>query len=978
MDDALKYLEAVLPPTGLRAVAFYDASADRFKHRFCRTNEEVIKQVEALEQAGVQSWIALATYANRRDGRKAENTLELRTLFLDIDYKTCESPEAGDADLQRLADKIGEPTFTVSSGGGIHAYWQLTHPISTNDWLPLALAFKATWLELGIHGDAKVSADAARVLRLPGTYNRKADYGEPRLVRVRTWSGVQYEPDEIAKKFTAPRPRVIPLRVDDIPQGLRVDNADLAGGLAYDEEAELKPILLKCRQMQWVWNNKAHLPEPIWYGVLGLLGYVKDGRKWAHWLSKHDSRYDEAKTDAKFDQAQAKFGGPTTCAYFREYNPKGCEGCPFNITSPIQLGREEVKSVEPDFTVKALTVDADGRVVDVEKPYQPVVPVPDGFKYDGKYTYRVVRDEETGLPRDEMIFAGFICLERIIVSQVGGAKVRGVRQIDSNGASQIYVHALGQDPARISVPASALRDKRDFSKKLGGAIPMDPKNIGHLLALMNKYEAAISAASKWSVAAAQMGWQEDGTFLIGSTLYKPEGDPQVDAPINSSLQGLAHSYMPAGDLDTWKRATQIYNYPKAEPYQFALCYGAAGLFLPHTREAGVLLSLYSQGSAKGKSTAGRAALSWWGDPQATKCQTTDTVNNIFRKASQRKNMPLLIDEITARTPAQVEEIVYDLCQGREKGRMTASLEVREPLPPWALPVISTGNASIRGKLVSNRGDAQGTLARLLEIPVDLSYAKNLDNSVDRRRLISSGFDDNYGHAGPELVLAYMRNRASCERVLDSISRKLDEALGHEPTYRFWIASCAAALTVCAVANDAGLLSYDFQRLLAWTIRMLRAQKVEAAAAIAGPDDIIGQFLEINANRMVQVRNVPSPMGVRETVYADSVRGSTLVGRVDIPRGVMHVSRTAFVEFCMARGFDASAFEHNAQEQDPGSGQTLLVAGAPTKRVSLGAGAPSLPSTRNWCLQFNLNHPALREYAEGAGATLAPAAHLRVV
>lgn len=978
MDDALKYLEAVLPPSGLRVVAYHPPKWDHgFKHLFCETNEEVIRRVQSLEDAEIQSWIAMATYADAEGGREAENTVELRTLFLDIDYKDCSSPEEGDADLQRLADKIGAPTLTVSSGGGIHAYWQLARPLSTNDWLPLAMAFKATWLELGVHGDPKVSADAARVLRLPGTYNRKANYDEPRLVQVRTWGGAQYEPEEIAKTFTVARPKVIPVRVENIPAALQASNDDLAGGMSYGEEAEFPPILRQCRQMQWMWNHKADLPEPIWYGTLGLLAYVKDGRKWAHHISKFDPRYDEAKTDAKFDQAQAKFGGPTTCAYFKEYNPKGCEGCPFNITSPIVLGREEVKSVEPDITEEVLIVNHEGALAREERKYEPPVPTPEGFKYDGRYTYRTVRDEETGLARDEMIFAGFICLEKVIVSQVGGAKVRGVRHIDSNGMSQIYIHALGQDPVRINVPASALRDKRDFSKKLGGGVPVDPKNIGHLLALMNQYEAAISAASKWSVAAPQMGWQEDGTFLVGTTLYKPEGPPQDDTPVNARMSGI-QNYTPAGSLDTWKRATAIYNYPGAEPYQFALCYGAAGLFLPHTREAGVLLSLYSQGSAKGKSTVGRAALSWWSNPKATFYKTTDTVNAIFQGASFRKNLPLLIDEITDRPPAQVEEIVYDLCQGREKARMTQQLEVRDPLPPWALPALSTSNTSVRSKLVSNRGDAQGTLARLLEIPVDLSYAKGMDSGVDQRRLINSGFDDNYGWAGPQLAVEYMRNRERCEKNLDDISRFLDAALDNDPTYRFWIASCAATLAVCAVANRLGLLQYDFSRLASWTVSMLRAQKVEAAAAIAAPSDILSQFLEVNANRMVHVRSVSSPSGQTDVVYADNVRGSTLVGRVDIPHGVMYISRTAFAEFCMARGFDSPAFEHNALEPDAGSGETLLVVGAPTKRISLGAGAPNLPSTRSWCLQFNLAHPALREYAQGAGVTLPPVAHLRVV
>lgn len=978
MDDALKYLEAVLPPTGLRVVAYHPPKwKSGFKHIFCETNEEVIRQAQALEDAGIQSWIATATYADKKAGRKASNVAELRSLFLDLDYKQYESEGTGNADLQRLADVIGKPTLVVSSGGGIHAYWQLSRAMPVDEWRSLALAFQTTWQGLGVKADP-VSADAARVLRMPGTFNRKEGYNPPRPVLIKSWGGGSYDPDGIAKAFTAPRPTVrptvIPLHVENIPPELQTSNDDLMGG----DPAFFKPMVMKCRQMQWIFNHRKALPEPLWYAALGLVGYLEDGRAAAHVLSKGDPRYNQEDTDRKLNQALANTSGPSTCARFKELNPKGCEGCPYNITSPIMLGREEVESVEPQLTVEAMALAPTGEVVTVEQQYKPPVPMPAGFKYDGQYTYRVVRDEETGLPRDEMIFAGFLCLERIAVSQVGGGKIQGVRHINSDGTRQIYIHALGQEPVRTTIPSSALRDKRDFSKRLGGAVPMDPKNIAHLLTLMNQYEAALSATSPWAVAAPQMGWQEDGSFIVGTTKFGSDGAVTPDVPVNDEMRSVAQSYAPKGELETWKRAAAIYDHDGAEPYQFALCYGAAGVFLPRTREAGVLLSLYSQASAKGKSTVGRAAVSWWADPWATGFKTTDTVNRIFRTASFNKNLPLLIDELTSRKPEQVEEIVYDLCQGREKARMSSTLAIRAPLPPWALPAISTSNTSIRNKLVANRGDAQGTLARVIEIPMDLAYAKGLDNSYEQRRLIASGFDDNYGWAGPTLVLYVMRNREACDRALDGFCDLLDKALGRDPTYRFWIASCAATLTVCAIANNIGLITYDLGRLIRWTVRMLRTQKTESAAAVATPSDILAQFLEVNTNRMVRVYNRNGPTGAVRVVDGDAVRGSVVVGRLDLPEGVMYLSCKAFSEFCASHGYDSSAFERNALIPEPTTGATLLTADEPFRRVSVGSGTPYVTSGKLKCLRFNLAHPDLRDYAVGAGAVLPPETRLRVV
>ena len=65
------------------------------------------------------------------------------------------------------------PTHIVDSGGGIHAYWRLTHPMNVRD------EEQAMWVREVVHGLAiELGADPTvhdlpRVLRLPGTFNSK-------------------------------------------------------------------------------------------------------------------------------------------------------------------------------------------------------------------------------------------------------------------------------------------------------------------------------------------------------------------------------------------------------------------------------------------------------------------------------------------------------------------------------------------------------------------------------------------------------------------------------------------------------------------------------------------------------------------------------------------------------------------------------------------------------------------------------------
>ncbi len=62
----------------------------------------------------------------------------------------------------------------VHSGHGVHLYWPLIKPLPAVEWKPLAEKMKRLFAMHGLRADPAVTADAAGVLRVPGTTNRKA------------------------------------------------------------------------------------------------------------------------------------------------------------------------------------------------------------------------------------------------------------------------------------------------------------------------------------------------------------------------------------------------------------------------------------------------------------------------------------------------------------------------------------------------------------------------------------------------------------------------------------------------------------------------------------------------------------------------------------------------------------------------------------------------------------------------------------
>jgi DNA primase len=112
---------------------------------------------------------------NASEGRIAKNAKWFKAFWLDLDCgenKPYETQSIALDALKQFVTDTGLPRPTiVNSGRGVHVYWVLTAPIFYNDWKPTAEAFKKFCAAYHLHADPSVTADAARILRVPETLN---------------------------------------------------------------------------------------------------------------------------------------------------------------------------------------------------------------------------------------------------------------------------------------------------------------------------------------------------------------------------------------------------------------------------------------------------------------------------------------------------------------------------------------------------------------------------------------------------------------------------------------------------------------------------------------------------------------------------------------------------------------------------------------------------------------------------------------
>ena len=157
-----EFLELILPQQGYYCFT-----------REYTNNSYFASRVAALEYSPQgNSFFCPFSFENPK--RAQAYAMQTRAFWIDIDCgegKPYATQQDALVAFHNAAMPI--PTVVVNSGNGIHIYWVMDDSIPFGDWQPLAMKLKARCQEVGLAIDAAVTADAARIMRLPGSENTK-------------------------------------------------------------------------------------------------------------------------------------------------------------------------------------------------------------------------------------------------------------------------------------------------------------------------------------------------------------------------------------------------------------------------------------------------------------------------------------------------------------------------------------------------------------------------------------------------------------------------------------------------------------------------------------------------------------------------------------------------------------------------------------------------------------------------------------
>lgn len=901
---SLSFYTAVLPPEGPYCV--WGNAKSKIAQTFHNTIEEVIARGFELADQQFNAFFALASFRDS-SSREADNVKGLRSFFIDLDCgpkKPYADQTEGALALRRFTDEMGFPQpYIVNSGRGLHVYWPIQEVLSVADWGPLARSFKTLVLSK-LKVDPAVSADAARVLRMPDTKHLKGNPLPVQLVQ----EGVITPLAEFRKLIPAVQVDLSAAKaygVDAMTRSLAT------GDYPPSEFARLVRRSLKgagCAQITHAVQNAASLDEPLWRAALSIAWLCTDAETAIHTLSRSHPEYTPENTVAKAQLTK----GPMTCEWYRNNYPDHCAGCQQQVTSPISLGRkiEATQAVDGAYVVEQqLDPDTEtgNKAVQVHIPEYPF-PYFRGL-HGGVY---LKTKDEKGEPSEVLIYR----YDLYLTSRYFDSSESGDGEGEVVG---INLHMPHDGIRRFTAPVTAVLTREKMRDLLlrNGVVAIN-KELDSIMAYLASSIRNLQKKFAADKTRSQMGWTpDDSGFVVGELEYTAN-DIRL-APSASGTKLVAPMLTAKGDIGKWTEMVNFYNRPGMEAHALTLFFGFGApllRMLGGMEVRGATINLMSNKSGTGKTTAQMIVNSIFGHPSKLLMKKSDTTMSKMQWLGMLNTIAVTMDEVTNMSDEEVSELVYDVPQGRGKHRMESQTnKLRANVVSWMTFVITSSNSSLYDKLGRLKSTSDGEMRRLIELRIKRPVAITKLESDS----VFGALSDNYGLAGPVYMQYVMQNRDVVTGLLNKIKLRIDGDLNLDQSDRFYSVVMACAFAGASIAKKLKLFDIDIPRVYGYALETLGSIRTEVIQPAANTElaaqEALMLYINENMNCTLIINSatpgvtfapIQSPRGPLRLRYepdtqelwipANALRDCFVNRQIDFRQGIEELTRSKVLKY----------------------------------------------------------------------------------
>ena len=859
-------LSAVRPPGGWFVVVGLRNGLKDIKQVFVATREEVDTQAAAWVAQKRNVFFGLAKY-NTDTNRTKDNVKTLKAFWLDIDCgkdKAKEDPvtgrpkgyidqTAGLRALREFCTLIGLPKpIIVNSGRGLHIYWALETEISRAEWEPVGLRLRDLCKLHNFYVDPAIF-EVARILRIPGTLNFKADPPTPVVVM------------SAAGPVTFEKFRDL-LGVDAIPEApprVKRELSALGKSMLGNVESSFKKIMLRsakgtgCQQLLSCFRDRATLDEPRWFDALSIAKFCSDRDTAIHKLSEGHPDYDYAVVEKKVQGIK----GPHSCVEFEAKNPGGCEGCPHwgKITNPLALGKDITRATKADNTVEVAVETVTGEI-EVETHEIPEYPFPFFRGKTGGVYMRAEEDEEE--PK-------LVCVHDLYVLKLMHDPIEKFVAV-------LRVHLPKDGVIEFVIPNTSITDRGELRKALSavGVLGGEAKFslLGtYIMASINE----LQQRQKAELMRLQFGWADKDTkFIAGNREISRDG--VYHSPPSSVTRTMTHLFEPKGTLDKWKEVFKLYGRPGLEVQAFAALSAFGSPLLKFTGQKGAIINLIHGKSGTGKTTVLRMANSVFGYPEGLLGTPDDTKVGRIIKVGILNNIVNTIDELTNITGEEISQLLYAYSQGRGKDKAKNNAnELRENNVTWRTITLSSGNASLSQKLTVLKNSPEGELMRLMEFKI-VPPSSAIVSVEEGKDLFDHALNENYGHAGDVYMRWVLSNLDEVIATVLRVQKAVDVELNLTQRERNFSAMVASNIVGGLIAKKIGLIDWDINRIRNVISPLIRQMGRDSVAPAADASGVLGDYMYRHNHNILVVDEGVDKRSNMQKLPAQEPRGALLI------------------------------------------------------------------------------------------------------
>jgi len=934
MISRSEFLSLVLPPLEGEetycTVGIKDKDDDKeVRQRFVKDIDGICKHADEFVSGTYNGFFAMAKYGPE-ERRTAKNAVALKSFYIDLDCgpgKPFADLNEGMLALRSFCKLTGLPRPTiVKSGTGAHLYWVCKESLPREKWLPHAERLKELCIQHKFDVDPVVTGEAARILRIPGTYHVK-DPTNPILVEVLhvapelDYSQVQalLEPsfDVLAALYKQEHKRPLdPLTLQ----------------LMGNKEATFKNLLVAsvegkgCAQIAHIYNERATLSYDMWRGGLSIAQKCVDRDKAIHAISKGHPEYSAEQTEKVANGTN----GPYTCERFRILNPTGCEGCPHKIVTPIALAERVVEASEEDNKVTVVQPDT-------EEPKEFIIPkFPFPFfrgRNGGVYVKTTKKDkDDEDQEVDELVYAyDFYVVKRMVDPDVGETIL-------------LRLHTPKDGVRDFIMPLTTVVSKEKFMGIVAAqGIAVLGKKQDLLMQYVTKWIDELMK-EKAEKAHRQFGWVEDESGIIIGDREIRATEIGYSPPSAPTLPNIPY-FQPKGDFHTWKDIINYYSKPGMEARAFAFFLGFGTPLMRFTALDGYLVNLVSRESGTGKTTVLHAINSIYGRPKELTLAPKDTYNVRMNRLGVMQNLAVTMDEITNMPADQMSQQVYDVTSGRAKHRLKQHENVeRQNNTKFQTGMISSSNRAVMDALLAVKGFPDGELKRILEINMPQDVGADATWSRTHFERLAS----NYGHAIDPYAQIVIAQLNTVKDLLNKTRDRVDAAAEIRPSERYWSLIVALSITGGLIARKLNLHDIPVQPVFDFGIELIKTTRVKNREYMFDGDEFLGIFLQRHFHEVLVINgNRDKRTGLEQGAIKEPRNALTV--RYEPDTKMLYISAAAYRQECNKSSMN---FEETLKPYIKNKSLIVHSGGEYTRRKRLFVGTLASNGAATTCLWFD--------------------------